>query len=847
MPLFTLNIHDKFKLQAAICYLIFVFCLILNPQLFAQGLKFVGSEQSIDKRSSLEVFNPKKPAFREQFSISFDLQISSNSPIGYILRIKEESQKPIINLYYDEENNKAIFRLNEEGKYGLITSSINREKLTEQSWIPVKLNFDLVNEEITLKIGDFQEQKTKLKISSPYSPTIIFGKSDYMIDVPSMSIRNLKVGNKEMEYMFPFKESEGNLLHDSTGQILGKVKNGIWLTNNAFNWKRMIQIQSSTESGSEYNPKSKSVYYFNRDSIQIYHIASGEIQKLKFPEPCPVRLHRGNTFIDSAANKLYVYETFYSTPYNGPTIASLDLNTFKWTVESNEYYNGEINHHAYLFIPEKQDLMIFGGFGDMRYSNEFSVYSIAQKKWQRKFQMSGFKIFPRYFTSMGYSDKLKKAFIFGGMGNESGEHIVGRRYFYDLYSFDPKTNKIEKLWDLDWKEKPFVPARGLVIPDSNYVYLLGYPEHMTHSFIKLRRFSLKDGEYEQLGDSIPIYSDKISTRAKLYYDDTLKKLVSIVQESDDDIRSTLSIYSIDFPAISYEELHSFPSIKTKKSLIPYLFAGIALFLIAGFLSVKYARKARKPSLILDTEDEKTITKALPKTNCIYLFGDFTVLNHQGMDVSHLFSARLKQVFCLILFHSKENGISSKLLSHLLWPDKPKDKVKTSRGVAINNLRKVMSELDDVEIVYEDGHFRVLFNAECYCDYHELIKQLDQNPTELSQDFYKIIERGQFLMGIDDPIFDQVKTDLENKLVDVLQLELKNQLTTKQYTQAIQAAEAILNIDPINEFALEKTLFALQTLKNESKAKRIYHRFIEQYELTMGEKYKHPFEDFWKNQ
>ena len=85
-------------------------------------------------------------------------------------------------------------------------------------------------------------------------------------------------------------------------------------------------------------------------------------------------------------------------------------------------------------------------------------------------------------------------------------------------------------------------------------------------------------------------------------------------------------------------------------------------------------------------------------NSMYLFGDFSVFDRSGRNISYMFSLRIKQIFCLILRYSDADGISSKQLSDLIWPDKPKDKVKNSRGVAINHLRKILKELDGIELV-----------------------------------------------------------------------------------------------------------------------------------------------------
>src|SRR5690606_38911639 len=152
---------------------------------------------------------------------------------------------------------------------------------------------------------------------------------------------------------------------------------------------------------------------------------------------------------------------------------------------------------------------------------------------------------PRYFLSAGQAANNRAAYIFGGMGNESGEHIVGRKYLYDFYQVDLDSKKITKKWDLVWKDKHIVPARGVVFPDSNHFYALCYPEYLTKSNIQLYRFSVQNGNFEVLGDSVPIYSDKISTHAQLYYDQQLGRLLTLVQESKDDIQSTLKVYSLN--------------------------------------------------------------------------------------------------------------------------------------------------------------------------------------------------------------------------------------------------------------------------------------------------------------
>ena len=109
--------------------------------------------------------------------------------------------------------------------------------------------------------------------------------------------------------------------------------------------------------------------------------------------------------------------------------------------------------------------------------------------------------------------------------------------------------------------------------------------------------------------------------------------------------------------------------------------------------------------------------------------------------------RIKQIFCLILRYSDADGISSKQLSDLIWPDKPKDKVKNSRGVAINHLRKILKELDGIELVYEKGCFRFTLSSDFYCDYLRFMAIVAENRIEeCRQEFLYIVGRGKFVEG-----------------------------------------------------------------------------------------------------
>jgi len=823
-------------------FLIFGFTLLQAST--PGGLKFHGSEQPINQRTSYDVFGGQTAVFHENLNINFDLALYPTTEIGYIIRIKNKKSNRIYNLFYDAQGNSLTFRFNEEGKNNLIVARINKEDLLNLQWFKMKIAFDLKSDSIHLTIHEKTFSTRDQALPDTYSPVILFGKSDHIIDVPSFAIRDLFIGDKNQQFVFPLKEIEGNVVHNINGETFGKVSNPEWLMNDAYHWRHKASFKSESVAGANYNPERKEIYYFNRDSLFIYNTRSGDTNIKVFQEECPVRLILGTNFLDTKHNKLYSYE-LYNEGYDGPTVASLDLGTYQWTAENSQQLTSPLHHHGAYFNPNTEQYTLFGGFGKMRYSKDFFAYDLITKEWNTLEQFSGDFISPRYFSSVGYLKKTNSIYIFGGMGNESGEQTVGRKYYYDLYKIDLNTKHVSKLWEIKWEHDNMVPVRGMVILDDSSFYTLCYPEHFSESTLKLFQFSLKDGNYKILGDSIPIYSDKITTNANLYYDDGLNNLYAVVQEFDDDISSDLKVYSLSFPPLTVDELASYSREVRDYTFVLIIF-GAALIAGIGYVVYRKTRNKKQKPTETTTENDPTIADDKPeittRANAIYLFGEFTVRDRKNRDITYMFSAQLKQIFCLVLQYSTtDDGIASQRLSNILWPDKPADKVKNSRGVTINHLRKVLSELDGIELIYEKGHFKIAQTDVFYCDYTRCLEIISTTEiAEYRDELVEILTRGKFLQLSDHPLFDAFKEELEKKLEPVLLLEMEKSFEAERYQTTIALAEAIANIDPLNDAALTYQIKAMQKLKMNDEARIKYQAFVIEYKKVMGNEYPHPY-------
>lgn len=850
------------KMVALTIYVI-VMCFAIAPGLMAHGIKFYHSGYEIDKRTSFNVFENVSPEYTDSLTIEFDMANNSgadvHAKVGYVVRIGlgETDNNLIFNLFYDDAGDKVRFCFNQEGKRVLLSMDLDREELTASHWFRVKIGFNLDTEELTMDVNGSTSAIRVPGLPKKAAPFITFGRDDYVIDVPAISIGNLKVSGGGPIFDFPLSEKAGEMVHDINGEIVGKVGNAYWLVNDSYSWKKEAEMKSPTHAGAFYDIYSSKVYYVNADSMQIYDTSTGELSSHAYKERCPVPLFLVNTFVDPESSRLYVYEALHKDDVVNPTMASLDLSDFSWQVETDEAFDMQLHHHDYIYSPDCKRHVIFGGFGNMMFSNNFYVYDGGHHGWVKMDSLAGNRINPRYFAAMGYLEDDNSVYVFGGMGNESGKQTVGRRYFYDLHRVDLNTFKVDKLWELRNQEENTVPARGMIVTDDSTFYVMRYVESASNSILRLYRFSIADGSFEVLSDSIPIKSDKITTNAHLYYNKREGKLVVTVQESPDDVASTLKVYTLAFPPVSHDEYFAADNPGGRGWVIKLLW-GLLVFLAAiiaaGFV-LKRKSKSGSEAVTPDADEVKATqgtpsvqlpAKAPVRGNCIYLFGDFTVFNKDGRDVTYMFTSRLKQILGLVMQYSDSEGISSSRLSALIWPDKEKDKVKNSRGVAVNHLRKILAEFDGAELRYESGCFKFVAAENLHCDYLEFLRLLsDDLPMTGSRrdDFMKIVSRGKFLKGFDEPIFDDFKRQVETRLGAAVLNCLHEAYADGEYEIALDFCRAAFNIDPLDESVLAYAIKSCLRMHDNSEARSIYHKFAEEYRRCTGERFATPFGAF----
>lgn len=830
-----------------LCCLLFFIRIALFS--YSQGLLFQANDKPIKERTSLQIFpDEDSPSFTDHFQLSFELSIRNPNQLGYLFLLKGKEYKENFSFTYAYlDGQKCNFKFNIDGKKNCYTLNLDHKYL-KNKWIPVSFLFNLQQDSLVICIGEHKDAISNLELHHTFSPQLYFGRYDYILDVPSFAIRNLKLTGDKQSFSFPLNESSRKEVHSSTGKVYGKVINPLWLINRSYHWELLFENRSQTPSGITYDENKQRLIAFNQDSLLIYDLQDHKQIKYPYSNPLPVHLQLATHFFNTSDGKLYSYE-LNGIPTGDISVAALDIDKQTWTSIGKTQLPTQLHHHNGFWDKTTGKYIIFGGFGSKRYNNTLQAYDIISDRWDT-ISIKGDFISPRCFSGIAVNHDQQRLYIYGGQGNDSGDQSVGHDYLSDLHLIDLEKKHSRKLWPKMQNER-LVSVRDMILTeDEKHIYTLCYPEYFSETYLQLYQLGIEDGTVKTLGDSILLRSNEIATNANLYYNQITQEFYCTTLEFEKNGSVTTRVYRLFSPPVSLAEVQLYDKPVQKPFLGYYWIIGsFVLLLIIIYIIYRYKKKASTiqknspeekveaksliitPAPTVSEMPDSMVQEALDiRSNAIYLFGPFTVIDRKGRDITHLFSARLRQVFVYILLHGT-NGVLSISLNEVFWPDKTDNKVKNLKGVTINQIRKNLSELDGIELVHNKGYFQLIF-TDCYCDY--LRFRTLKGTSEVEKELVSLLMRGKFLEGFDLEILDQYKSQVEEFLFSFLPIEIEHLFKAHKYDAVIRSCHILSKIDPLNKTALMYSIHAMNQTGASQKAIMLYSQFAREYKQTMNE-------------
>lgn len=269
-------------------------------------------------------------------------------------------------------------------------------------------------------------------------------------------------------------------------------------------------------------------------------------------------------------------------------------------------------------------------------------------------------------------------------------------------------------------------------------------------------------------------------------------------------------------------------------------AGFVIIVLLIFIAAKRFKTKHTDNLI---EQEVELVK-----NKIQLFGEFKAIDKKGDDITDLFTPKVRELFLFVLIYSLKSGIGANIrdVNDSLWSGISSRKVANNRSVTLNKLRKILLELEGIEIVSTTGYLQTKIKKPFYCDYVSAFK-LCQIPEGMSKQqlisFFEMVKRGRFLKGIYWEWLDEIRGFTGNQVIDNL-LNLATIYQKEENLPEIEKiARRILDYDDLNEEAIYLQIWALQKNNNLNLAKFNFTSFAKKYESSFGEPYSMNFAQF----
>lgn len=820
-------------------------CVTLPPAQ-ASGLLFPRKSPP----TRLDLFAGKRINFVNTVKIAFDICLPGNETFGQLF-VYDARPTAYSFAYIGRDKSSSAFVLNSlSDKKNYLEIRLDPRTLGRGKWLHIETQFNCRENTIDVSVDGKRYRLENAPLANPSSAGILFGGNRLsIVEAPLMILKNISVAsNGAPLYFFPLSESDGAEVREKDGKITGSVENPEWVINKRFYWETAGTFTSSAAAGVTFDPLTQQILVVGDTGIRRFDtntLRLTDTAASKYPRQPG---HSGEAVRNPAKKETYFYNLADEGGKTRPFFSVIpDSGNCVQT-----YFEGiasPLHHHAFFYRPADSSVYIFGGYGNYEYSDRILRYDFGRQRWIAE-RFTGDTIAPRMHTTAGNGPSPDEFFIFGGVGNETGRQELGKDFFCDLYLLDTRRKTIRRLWNTGFDGPLFVPMRGMVYDaarDCIYVLCLD----RTRISLSLQRFDVRTGKRETVSDEIPFRTNCILSGAYLFEDRTNNELYAVTRMSEDnDPEARFTVYTLNAPPVTRAGLGRNAPVARRPSGTWWLIGGGALCLVAGCLGIRYRGKKQLPPPAVP-EDDPAETEAAPimfsvKTNAVYLFGEFRVFGRNGKEITHRFSPKIKQLFALLLLHSPtgDEGITTGRLSAMLWPDKTAASAKNSRGVTVNHLRGILSDLAGVELCFNEGKWKLCCTPELYCDYFEaqrlarsLLAASRPEPEEVRK-FALLLKPGPLLPAfVAYEWFDKIKIDCDEYFVQVLEKLLPLSGIQQRPQEQLLLADLLFVFDRLNETALEAKVKALKKLGKTGHAQTVSKRFCDEYARIYGEAYR----------
>lgn len=826
--------------------------------LYDYGLYFKSHSVPGDERTSLFLDNNRPFPIKDEFIVSFQMYVRNNEPdFGSILHLRTNTQQLIrLSLVAGEGNHIPALVFNE----GMVPFDIPIER---EKWLDVSVRLRLRDNVVEVDY-DGKKAAAMVPLQKVENVIALFGEMDnYLADVAPFNLKNVIItqdGKQTREWKL-WKHNT-DVCYDEKQGAVARAVNPFWLIDNHIEWKQVYRKKNQGRLDVAFNAREALLYLVRPQAIEVLDEDGVRQQEITVRGGYPAMEYTNHLLYDTLNNKLVSYNLKKSTV----SYFSFDTETWsgrKHDTEKSYYYN-----HARTFNPADSSFYFFGGYGFYQYRNElFRLKSGTDKVEKIEYEHP---LHPRYSAAAAVvGDEL---YFFGGRGNKYGKQELISQYYFGLCALNIKTKQSRPVWEKTFFKEGTIMASSMYFePSDSSFYAISMQNGGT-----LWKIFMKDSVCVKVSKPIQNAINYQDCDFSLYSSPSHGKLFLVLDKIMSDHSHDVAIYSINMPLLNEVDIMQQPDEEDSANHW-YVYAAVALLLIGLGALMLYHRPKRRgnrktvrdtsvqtPPKVQDTLNKKTISGMEPTPaamvnyydrSCasISLLGGFNVRDKKGNDITTHFTPRLKHLLILLIVYTEKNeqGILASKATEILWPEKEETSARNNRNVNLRKLRILLESIGDVEVVAENNFLHIKWGDNVFCDYHTLFACIrrfkEDESTELLNRILELLLYGPLLPNTLLDWLDDFKDAYSSYSIDLLKNLLEIEVSHNRQDMIIRIADIMFLHDPFNEEALAAKCTVLYTQGKKGIARNVYDRFCKEYKDSMGEDYKIPFTEIYKNQ
>ena len=838
---------------------------VTDNNIYDYGLTFLAHSSNQDQRTTLDLTPNASLAFPEEgFSISFDIKLRNELyTYGYVVRVIADDSSCFDFISY-LLNSRFNVVLTDKDRSVRNTEIVDSLKIIANKWMHVDLQF--TKDKINI-IADGLKAEIGHSLQSFKDIKICFGSSKhshfFSTDVPPMTIRNVAITDQRGEPLYKWElathDQEGTF--DKIKDKRAVVRNGVWEIDKHTKWMKMTSLSVPCINPQvAYDEASGRYFIVGEKLLYVFDAKANRIDSIDF-KGYPFKGASSQVIYDSKRDRLLSY-----TP-DHKDLNIFDFNRKSWTLENSVPIDTR-QHHNRLIDRKRDELVVFGGYGNHRYNAQLNRISLNEPAgW--KISTLDTCIYPRYLSAMGMENE-DQVLIMGGYGSRSGKQEESPGNFYDLYRLDLQTGQCSKLWEFVNDKEHFTFGNSLIADTtSNSVYALTYNNDRYNTYIYLSRFDIrsKNPSQEVMSDSIVYNFLDIHSYCDMFLHRGTSSIYTVVVEEKEPGMSKVEFYKLAFPPLSREEILPHRTTDSWSFMMKYGIGLLVLIAVGGIcwwwqkLQKKKKQKTDQDCTITAPvinevkEEQESVSPIVDmkvkRTSAVLLLGGFQIFDKEGINITGDFTPTLKQLFLFLLLNSikNEKGTTSQCLDETFWFDMSKSSASNNRNVNIRKLRLIIEKIGDIHITNRNGYWHLDLGDDVVCDYQIVVGLLNQIKNKsLVADKKTIGEiiswaiAGTLLPNVNTEWMDEYKSAYYVLLTEVLLFIVNRPDMQDDFRLLLQIADVILQVDNIDEDAIRTKCKVLYQMGQKGLSKQSFDKFCVEYERLLNAKPAFSYED-----